>query len=73
MLIFRGGSRAPPCKYSSVKFLFDENLSPRLPKLLADDFVECEHLRNVGLMGATDAELWTCDSLHRFYCFEVKD
>jgi predicted nuclease of predicted toxin-antitoxin system len=41
-----------------VKLLFDENLSPRLPSLLKDSFPECEHLRDLGLMGAVDSQLW---------------
>lgn len=45
-------------KYRSVKLLFDENLSPRLPALLKTEFPGSTHLRDVGQMGATDAQVW---------------
>ena len=38
--------------------LFDENLSPRLPALLSDQFPGSRHVRNVGLRGATDQDIW---------------
>jgi predicted nuclease of predicted toxin-antitoxin system len=42
-----------------VKLLFDENLSPRLSRLLADIYPDSEHVRNVGLRGAEDERI--CD------------
>lgn len=41
-----------------MKLLFDENLSPRLPKLLADEFPNSLHVDEAGLHGRTDIEIW---------------
>ncbi len=41
-----------------MKLLFDENLSPRLPSLLATFFPESMHVRDCGLLGLTDDDLW---------------
>lgn len=41
-----------------MKCLFDENLSPRLVQLLAEQFPGSTHVRTVGLLGATDEEIW---------------
>ena len=41
-----------------MKLLFDENLSPKLPRLLAALFPGSLHPRDVGLKGATDEDLW---------------
>jgi predicted nuclease of predicted toxin-antitoxin system len=38
--------------------LFDENLSPRLPALLVDEFPGSRHVRDVGLRGTTDQDIW---------------
>jgi predicted nuclease of predicted toxin-antitoxin system len=37
-----------------MKLLFDQNLSPRLPRLLADIYPESIHVREVGLRDADD-------------------
>jgi hypothetical protein len=37
-----------------MKLLFDQNLSPRLPRLLADIYAESIHVREVGLRDADD-------------------
>ncbi len=42
-----------------MKFLFDENLSPRLVGLLAVEFPGSEHVRNVGLASAPDPAVWS--------------
>ena len=42
----------------SRQLLFDENLSPRLPALLSDQFPGSRHVRDVGLRGATDQDIW---------------
>ena len=42
-----------------MKLLFDQNLSPRLPRLLADIYPESVHIREVGLRKADDSEIWT--------------
>lgn len=41
-----------------MKLLFDQNLSPRLPRLLADIYPESIHVREVGLREADDSEIW---------------
>jgi predicted nuclease of predicted toxin-antitoxin system len=41
-----------------MKFLFDENLSPKLVKLLGDLFPDSVHVRDVGLNRADDAIVW---------------
>ena len=41
-----------------MKFLFDENLSPRLVAGLSDVFPASVHVRDVGLARATDAAIW---------------
>ena len=41
-----------------MTLLFDQNLSPRLPNLLADPYPGSVHVRNVGLRDATDSEIW---------------
>ena len=41
-----------------MKLLFDQNLSPRLPRLLADIYPESVHVREVGLREADDSAIW---------------
>ena len=41
-----------------MKLLFDQNLSPRLPRLLADLHPGSVHVREVGLTDGTDAAIW---------------
>ena len=41
-----------------MKLLFDENLSPKLPGLLAALFPGSAHVREGGLLGRTDEEVW---------------
>jgi predicted nuclease of predicted toxin-antitoxin system len=41
-----------------MKLLLDENLSPRLPALLADLYPESSHVGLVSLRGATDTVVW---------------
>lgn len=41
-----------------MKLLFDQNLSHRLVRLLADIYPDCQHVRNVGLKEAPDTEVW---------------
>jgi len=42
-----------------MKLLFDENLSPKLVRLLADLFPDSLHVRDVGLKAADDPIVWT--------------
>ena len=41
-----------------MKLLFDENLSPKLPPLVASAFPDSRHVRDLGLKGKTDEEIW---------------
>jgi predicted nuclease of predicted toxin-antitoxin system len=41
-----------------MKLLFDENLSPKLPRLLATLFPDSAHARDCGLLGFPDEEVW---------------
>ena len=41
-----------------MKLLFDENLSPKLPRLVADLFPGSLHVRECGLLGRPDEEIW---------------
>jgi predicted nuclease of predicted toxin-antitoxin system len=41
-----------------MKLLFDQNLSPRLPRLLADIYADSVHVRGVGLRDADDNVIW---------------
>lgn len=42
-----------------MKLLFDENLSHRLVRLLADLFPESVHVRDIGLKSADDLLVWS--------------
>ena len=41
-----------------MKLLFDENLSPVLPRLLADIFPDSLHVRDVGMKATDDPIVW---------------
>jgi predicted nuclease of predicted toxin-antitoxin system len=41
-----------------MKLLFDENLSHKLPRLVAASFPDSQHVREFGLTGRTDEEIW---------------
>ena len=41
-----------------MKLLLDENLSPKLPALIAAQFPGSLHIRDCGLKGATDEAIW---------------
>jgi predicted nuclease of predicted toxin-antitoxin system len=47
-----------------MKLLFDQNLSPRLPRLLTDLYAGSVHVREVGLRDADDATIWEYARLH---------
>ena len=40
-----------------MKLLFDENLSPNLPRMLSSDYPDSVHVREVGLRGADDQDI----------------
>lgn len=41
-----------------MRLLFDENLSPNLPRLVLAAFPRSEHVRVIGLKGRTDEDIW---------------
>ncbi len=41
-----------------MKLLFDENLSPKLPRILSVDFPESMHVRDCRLKGFPDEDVW---------------
>ncbi len=49
-----------------MKLLFDQNLSPRLPRLLEDIFPGSIHVREVALHEAEDALVWDHAKKHGF-------
>ncbi len=48
----------------STRFLFDENLSPRLKETLADLYPGTIHVRDVGLQSAEDEAVWSYAAQH---------
>jgi len=49
-----------------MKLLFNENLSPKLPRLLAGFFPESVHAREVGLLGLSDDAVWEYARINGF-------
>jgi predicted nuclease of predicted toxin-antitoxin system len=49
-----------------VKLLFDENLSPKLPRMLASEYPGSVNVREAGLRGAADSDLWDYARAHGF-------
>ena len=49
-----------------MKLLFDQNLSPRLVRRLADIHVGSVHVREVGLRDADDSAIWVYAKLSGF-------
>ena len=41
-----------------MKLLFDENLSPKLPGLMAPLFPGSRHVRECGMLGQPDEDVW---------------
>ena len=41
-----------------MKLLFDENLSPKIPRLISAVFPDSQHVRDLALVGHTDEEIW---------------
>ncbi len=53
-------------RFLSMKLLFDQNLSPRLTRLLADIYADSIHVREVGLREADDLAIWQYAKVHGF-------
>ena len=43
-----------------MKFLFDQNLSWRLPQKLAELFPDSLHIREIGMKESQDVDIWNC-------------
>lgn len=41
-----------------MKLLFNQNLSPRLRRLLTDLYHDSAHIRELGMRDATDTQIW---------------
>jgi predicted nuclease of predicted toxin-antitoxin system len=55
-----------------MKLLFDENLSPRLAEVLAQEYPGSAHVATLGLRGADDGRVWDCARSLGF-CIVSKD
>jgi predicted nuclease of predicted toxin-antitoxin system len=49
-----------------VKFLLDQNLSPKLVAELSESFPDSIHVRDIGLEAADDIEVWNYARDHEF-------
>ena len=49
-----------------MKLLFDENLSRQLVRALASEYPGSAHVRDVGLRGAQDHQIWNYAHTHDF-------
>ncbi len=49
-----------------MKLLFDQNLSPQLPRRLADIYSEAAHVREIGLQDASDTVIWNHAKTHSY-------
>jgi predicted nuclease of predicted toxin-antitoxin system len=56
-----------------VKLLFDQNLSPRLPNLLADLFPDSQHVRSSGMNAAADPVVWLYARVNGFIIVSKDD
>ena len=55
-----------------MKLLFDENLSPRLPRLLQDLYPDSAHVEDLLLRGHSDEDVWS-GALRLGYVIVSKD
>ena len=55
-----------------MRLLFDQNLSPRLVRLLSDMYSECSHVQELGLDRSRDTEVWNY-AAERGYTIVSKD
>ena len=49
-----------------MKLLFDQNLSPRLARVLADIYPDSVHVREIQMRDATDTRIWEHARTHDF-------
>lgn len=49
-----------------MRLLFDENISPRLVHTLAKDYPDSLHVRDAGLAGSDDIQVWEYAKQNKF-------
>jgi predicted nuclease of predicted toxin-antitoxin system len=49
-----------------LRLLFDQNLSPRLVRLLSDVYPECAHVHDFEMDRASDTEVWRYAAEHGY-------
>ncbi len=49
-----------------MRLLFDENLFPRLVRLLSDVYPNCSHVHDLGMDRASDTEVWNYAAEHGY-------
>ncbi len=49
-----------------MRLLFDQNLSPRLVRLLSDVYPECSHVHSLGMDRSSDTEVWNYAAEHGY-------
>jgi predicted nuclease of predicted toxin-antitoxin system len=49
-----------------LRLLFDQNLSPRLGRLLSDVYPGCSHVHDLGMDRSSDAEVWNYAAEHGY-------
>ena len=49
-----------------MRLLFDQNLSPRLVRLLSDVYPRCSHVYDLGMDRASDTEVWNYAAEHGY-------
>jgi predicted nuclease of predicted toxin-antitoxin system len=49
-----------------LRLFFDQNLSPRLIRLLSDVYPECSHVHDLGMDTASDTEVWNYAAEHGY-------
>lgn len=62
----RGQSGTPADGSAPVRLLFDQNLSHKLPAMLADVYPGSTHVREIGMSQVDDADIWECAKLNDF-------
>ncbi len=49
-----------------MRLLFDQNISPRLVRLLSDVYPECSHVHYLDMGTASDTEVWNYAAEHEY-------
>lgn len=54
-----------------MRFLFDQNISHRILKMLPREFINAASVKNEGLINASDKEIWDFAKENNYGCFEI--